>query len=48
MGRPLRLTSADMVSYVLNWANVRRMLGTMPPWPGDQEAVRVEGPWRVD
>jgi hypothetical protein len=26
MGRPLRPTSADEVSHVLNWANARRTL----------------------
>lgn len=26
---------------------LRLVIVTMPPWPGDQEAVRVEGHWSV-
>ena len=27
---------------------LRFIIATMPPWPGDAEAITVEGPWRPE
>lgn len=27
---------------------LRFIIATMPPWPGDDEAIPVAGPWRTD
>ena len=34
-----RNTGADPLEFVIV---------TMPPWPGEDEAIEVEGPWQVD